>query len=306
MDRIKNNKIFSVIVLIAGITIWISDIAESINNISSYAKDLYTNIYNESSHLLEEIVNDVNSKNEEYNDFSESYSNLLSIIGENDPIIVKASKWNEQLYASNLGKVTFISTTDQYKMDGFAVFLDSRTGKVLLKDTEFPLGINGIKIFGKANVSPNQLVIVKYITITGTGTFGESVRFYTIDDGLVLTSLDKPFSEVNSGWHAFETDTVEFKTKNDIILKNNVMEIHTIGIAVVHGEQLEYRELPQEIYVWKPNSRSFEQTEGRLTHKQGLMTSIYSDIAGAAGDWFKKPTVLQSGSLKDVFQEEQW
>ena len=303
------DKIVSFIFLLGASIIWVSDITESISKVSTYCQEIYRRVINDKPELLADLVAEIQNQKGKTKNFSDAYRKLRNLIllnGEDDDFINKISRFTEPLYAKSIGQISFISTTNQYNMDGLVLFFNTKTGEILLKDNELSLGISGVKVITRPNVSPSKLIVVKYITITGTGTFGHSVKFYTFDDGLVLTSLDKPYSEVNSGWDAFETDTVEFKTRNDVVVKNGVMEIHTVGVALVYGEKLEYRDLPEEIYIWKTNSRSFEQIKGRLTHKQGLMTNIYSDIADAKGNWFQKPMVLESGSVNDVFEEEQW
>lgn len=237
----------------------------------------------------------------------DSIRRYLERHGLSSAFLDDASRWSSlSIYADMFNRYAIISTMEQYNRPGFIVFLDSLNDKIVLLDKDFRKGISKVKSVHNYSSSPQVIIAVMYITITGTGTYGKSVRFYTIDNDHVLLSLDKPYFQMNSGWNAFENDPVVFKLRNDFIIRNGVYEIHTSGIVTVGEEGKEnIRILPKEIYVWDQRSKQFEQTEGRLTHKAGLLTSIYSDFADPKGDWFTKPRSLGSEENFD-FVDEAW
>ncbi len=113
-----------------------------------------------------------------------------------------------------------------------------------------------------------------------------------------------------AGWGAFKSNLVVFQLCNDYVIRNGLYEIHTSGVVqlVPSGEDEDdiSRFLPREVYVWDRRSRRFDHIEGRLTYKQGLLTSIYSDLADPEGDWFTKPRVIDREERSEGFQEEQW
>ncbi|MBE4467445.1 hypothetical protein HJ014_22755 [Vibrio parahaemolyticus] len=315
------------IVVLGVLTIGLSNFAESIDKLSTYVKKGYSIVkssdklptYPSKVHSTVKpnelsVQSDLNEislliNNSQGGDIQNAYKKLMSYLNDrekNSQLIVDAMKWGEELYAKTTEDVVVISTNNQYKMPAFVLIFDAQTGELLLADDELGLGVTGVKVIEETGASPSALVILKYISITGTGTFGNSVKFYAIDKGQALLSLDKPYSEVNSGWSAFEKDTVEFKTRNDVVVKNGMLEIHTTGIAIVEGDNSLNRKLPEEIYIWDPKSRQFDQVKGRITYKQGLMTHIYSDIADPAGDWFTMPRRVDGNDLDDVFTEEDW
>ena len=227
--------------------------------------------------------------------------------GINTEILEKPCRWAEPLYAEMLDQYGVVCTVNQYKMPGFVIFIDCFTNSIVLGDADFPMGIEVAKSLVNKNASPEALFIVRYISISGTGTFGTSVKLYAIDNGFPILSLDKPYYEHNSGWGAFENDPVIFKCRNDYLIKNGLYEIHTQGIVTIGvGLKETCRELPNEIYVWDSRSKQFEQVEGRMTHKQGLLTSIYSDFADPKGDWFKQPPVLTKNNAPFDFVMENW
>lgn len=202
------------------------------------------------------------------------------------------------------------------------VFVNMRDTTLTLEDSNFGAGIVKIQIIGpSAKSRPNAIVEVEYTSIYGTGTYATSVKLYALTDGLVLLSLVKPQFEHNSGWGAFKSNSVEFKTKNIFEINPNTLayEIRTIGIAAIGADNKSsdpikgpdgtefkaVRDLPDELYVWNPLSRQFEQREGRVVAGQDLLTSVYSDFADPKGKWFRKPAQLPSKSrLERLYPKE--
>lgn len=232
--------------------------------------------------------------------------------------------WSGELGARMLGRFAVIYSSKSPRWQGdFITFIHADNNRVYLKDDEFGGGVVAVRfIEGGAAVYPNALVEVTYVTITGTGTYGESTKIYTITDNMVVLSLDKPSFEYNSGWGAFEGELVEFKTKNvfQVDPSTATYEIRTIGAASVmsydpdapcvnqlhdRGCIVAWQALPDELYVWNRLSRQFHQTEGRVVAGQELMTSIYSDYASPVGDWFQKPAELQGSSVLDLLYAEE-
>lgn len=310
LSKLKENKFIAVLLVVVVVISGISSFTESVDKLVIYAQKSYSAVTSDdksSINYLSELVYSI--KNVQDGDYGASYKKLHQYLINNEvgiDVISGAMEWNQDLYAKKIGSIVVIITTNQYKMPAFALFFNANTGELILSDNELGLGVMDVKTIEKTGASPSSLLIIRYISISGTGTFGSSVKFYTIDSDLVLLSLDKPYSEINSGWSAFKADTVEFKTKNDILVKNGVMEIHTTGVVIVGEKNVEYRKLPEEVYIWNPNSRQFDQTIGRITHKEGLMTHIYSDIAEPTGDWFTKPRIISSKEQDLFFVEEQW
>lgn len=309
LSKIKSNIYTNSILSFVALVVLLATFTDSIDKLSAFTE----------KHFLETVddklmINDLNeirflineTQDGSFEKVYKKLSNYLTAREESVQVVVGAMEQGEKLYIKKIDGVVVISTNNQYKREAFVLFFNAKTGDVLLADDELGLGITGVKVIEKTGASPSSLLIVKYITITGTGTFGNSVKFYAIDGDLVLLSLDKPYSEVNSGWGAFEADTVEFKTKNDVLVKNGVMEIHTTGVAIIGDDSFQYQKLPEEVYVWNPLSHQFDQVKGRITDKESLMTHIYSDIAGARGDWFIKPRRIDRNELDEVFSEEGW
>lgn len=227
--------------------------------------------------------------------------------GLNPDVFGEPCRWDQPLHAEMLGQYGVVCTVNQYNLPGFVVFIDSFANSIALEDVEFPMGIEVTKSLVTEDSSPEALFVVRYISITGTGTFATSVKLYAIDNGFPILSLDKPYYEHNSGWGAFENDPVIFKLRNDYLTRNGLYEIHTQGIITIgDGVKKICRKLPEEIYVWDSRSKQFEQVDGRMTHKQGLLTSIYSDFADPKGDWFKAPPTLTKKSSHLGFVEENW
>lgn len=229
-----------------------------------------------------------------------------------------------ELAAQMLGRFAVIYSYQSPRWQGdFITFIHADNNRVYLMDDEFGGGVVRVRfIEGGAAVYPNALVEVTYVTITGTGTYGESTKIYTVTDNIVALSLDKPSFEYNSGWGAFEGDHVEFKAMNvfQIDPSTATYEIRTIGVASVmsydpdapcvkqlqdHGCIVSWQALPDELYVWNMLSGQFHQKEGRVSADQGLMTNIYSDYASPAGSRFHKPAELQDSTVLDLLYAEE-
>lgn len=207
--------------------------------------------------------------------------------------------------AEMVGKHALIYATGS---DGYVAFVDADANAVALEDTAYEgraaWGLQALKVVRNPHASPPYLVFVRRTTITGTGTYGESINIYTIDDGVPLLSLTKPYSEVNSGWGAFAHATVEFVTRNDVVVRNGISHIQTTGVVRVENDRSIERPLPREVYVWNDVSRQFVQVEGRFASQYALMTSIYSDFADTTGDWFTAPPSFENRATE--FSEEEW
>lgn len=213
-------------------------------------------------------------------------------------------------YSVQVGNFFVMATNNQYKRHGLISFFYAPSRKITFVDTDFPMGITGIKATS-IKEGPIQFILqVKYITMTGTGTYSESVRFYSIGTNDVWTSLDKPYREVNSGWGAFTSHTVTFETKNSLVFDKKSLQIFTNGVVILHEEgetqAVQYRDLPQEIYVWNNITKQFDQIKGRATKNTHMLTELYSDIATPKGNWFKKPKELKDGEVSQAFFSEKW
>jgi hypothetical protein len=215
---------------------------------------------------------------------------------------------NRSIVAQCFGDIGIIATNKQYKEAGLVLFLNLLNNEVILLDEVFPQGISGIKVIENVGVSPHKLFNVKYITITGTGTFGESVRIYAlcpVEGHQVAIALDKPYREVNSGWRAFESDFVEFTQRHDFITRNGNLELHATGIVYTNATRTQFRKLPEEIFVWNQEELRFSQTSGRIVKDKKMMTSIYSDLANSIGNWFDKASIEEIN--QDVeYTSEEW
>lgn len=212
-----------------------------------------------------------------------------------------------------LGDFAVISTQGQYNREGFVLIIDSHNKLVLKDDAPYYKGIVAVKSVHNPKATPQSLFIAKYITITGTGTFGNSLRIYAFDKGRVYVALDKPQYEHNSGWGAFEADTVIFTQRNDYVVRKGIYGIQTSGVvSMEYGKKTIDRFLPNERYVWNPSRKKFFQTEGRITRNDYLLTSIYGDFGKPTGGWFKKPKaiknkiVIPKKGLPEKFKEERF
>ncbi len=215
-----------------------------------------------------------------------------------------------------------IITYSRWRDHGGILMFDAASGALVLEDS-LGFGIVGSKYYENRDARPQVVFVARWLSLVGTGTYAESVSVYAIDGGHVVRALVKPYYEHNSGWGAFDANLVEFRTRNEFAIIDNVFRIRTTGAVIVVNDVEDERgagattqaerevvinavaELPQEQYVWDPVSMSFNQIEGRMTHGQLLMTHVYSDYAGARGDWFvAPPKIEESRDLLETLAEE--
>lgn len=308
LSQLKNHKALSFVVVVGVVIIALANVTQAIEKLTLFGKSVYSfakPVFGGSD--LATVVQVISKqKTGESKAAYEALREYLRNKSEDFQYILRPMDFDANLLAKTVGGITVISTVDQYNIEGFVIFIDSASGGVVLADSEYPLGVRDIKFIEDTGGSPHSLVMVRYISITGTGTLGESVKVYALDNGGVHLALDKPYSEVNSGWGAFESETVEFRTRNDLRLRNGVVEMQTSGVVMFGNDGDQFRELPGELYLWEPRSRSLEQIHGRKTSPDALMTTIYSDFANPKGEWFEKPQSVDRTLLRQVFIEEEW
>lgn len=270
-------------------------VTQEINVIKSKAKILG----------LASIVRAINASNQD--NLGYIYEGLLSVLDKSnssDNLKNIVSRWKESLVAQIIGDEVVISTVDQYKIDGFVLFFDYETETLLFSSYDFGLGIKAIKVFHTKEKSPEYLVSVKYMTQSGTGMYGESVRIYAIENNTISTALDKPYMEYLGGsWGAYKSD-VSFEQNNKLVMDKSYPKITTIGLVSYtnsKGGEVQV-ELPNEEYIWDKNSLVFMQVAGRQTNNIKTMSGMYADYAEPNGDWFEAPR--DSNDIS--FESEQW
>lgn len=308
LSQLKNHKALSFLVVLGVVVIALANVTQAIEKLTQFGKSVYSFAKPALGESDLATVVQVISK-QKTGGSKAAYEALREYLRNRDEdfhFILRPMDFDDNLLANTVGGITVVSTVGQYKIEGFVIFIDSASGRVVLVDSEYPLGVRNIKVIEDTGGSPRSLIMVRYISITGAGTFGESVKVYALDKGGVHLALDKPYSEVNSGWNAFESETVEFRTRNDLRLRNGVVEIQSSGVVLFGNDGDQFRELPGELYLWDPRSREFEQILGRKTSPDALMTTIYSDFANPKGEWFEKPQSVDRTLLRQVFIEEDW
>ena len=148
---------------------------------------------------------------------------------------------------------------------------------------------------------PDNILLVEYISLRGTGCYGTSIKLYSIKNDKVTEVLERPKYEVNSGWGAFKEEAVTFDSNikeviaNDdltIIIQSSVKLQNKLSGTEEETKEI-IKEIPEETYKWDKNKETFIQTKGRLTIYKKLMSEIYGDYATIEGDWFKKPEELE-------------
>jgi hypothetical protein len=206
---------------------------------------------------------------------------------------------------SGFGVIVFKQHVDR----GRVIFIDPRTNQIALVD-KIDRRIVDHKTLADSPARPHGVLVVRYRSMHGSGTYGETMRVYTVDAGVATLSLEKPYFEYNSGWGAFVDAFAEFKLKQDYVIAEGIREIHTTGVAVMKVQEetvcvngllwpdggwfiRNVRNIPEERYVWDIRSRQFVQMSGRQTHRRALPTSIYSDLADAKGEWFECPPLIK-------------
>lgn len=254
---------------------------------------------------LKSIVNAINASNQD--NLDKVYEGLVVLLGRSnvsDNLMTIAQRWKEPLAAKTLGNTIVISTIDQYKTDGFILFFDSDTESLIYASYNFGLGIKAIKTFETKQSSPEYLVSVKYMTQSGTGLYGESVRIYAVGKKFVTETLDKPYNEYLDGsWGAYKSD-VNFEQNNKLVMSEGLPKLTTIGRVTytkIDNQEVQI-ELPIEEYTWDINRSIFKQVSGRQTKNRKTMSEMYADYAEPNGDWFEIPRDSNDTS----FSTEQW
>lgn len=312
VDKSKKTKVACWLVLIGLLVVLIPAFLSFTGGAS---KNFYLHglFYDDRTQLVDDLVDEINKqkgyKNE--SDFTKAYGSLVNLLKLNNielGDISQAMEFNQELSAFTLGDVIVISTRNQYKINGFVIFIDASTGRIISQDRDFALGVVDIKVIQKSGALPGDIVIAKYITASGTGLYADSVRMYYVEGREITTSFDRPYSEHNSVLGEMYTNVgVEFKSRNDIVINNGTVEIHTSGVVVIYREQVEYRPLPKEIYTLDVSERHFIQIGKVKKIKGKTIADMYSDVIDAAnGIWLKKPQRLKSGEIKDIYKEEIW
>lgn len=254
---------------------------------------------------LKSITNAINSSNQD--NLGKVYEGLVALLDRSnasDNLMTIVQRWEEPLAAKTLGNTIVISTIDQYKIDGFILFFDSETESLIYASYDFGLGIKAIKTFESKQSSPEFLVSIKYMTQSGTGLYGESVRIYAVGKKLVTEALDKPYSEYLDGsWGAYKSDVV-FEQNNKIVMDEGLPKLTAIGrVTYTKTNNKEVQiELPIEEYTWDINRSIFKQVSGRQTKSRKTMSEMYADYAEPNGDWFEMPRDSNDTS----FSAEQW
>lgn len=226
-------------------------------------------------------------------DAYDSLGDILDYAKGGRDFINEAMEQQQTLTFEHLGDTVLVATTNQYRKAGFVLFFEAETAELQLKDTNFQLGIGNIEVKHYESAVPEYVVVVTHVTSYGTGAFNDAWRFYAVDAGSPYFALARPKSETNTGWGLYDYAEVEFKSELKVVVNDGALEIYTSGLVHFGEENKKTKRLPTEIYTWDSSSRSFDQIQGRVTHKQPYMSSVYGDIVGVKGDWFTKPLVIR-------------
>ncbi|WP_198597157.1 hypothetical protein, partial [Vibrio splendidus] len=155
---------------------------------------------------LSSLVRAINSS--EQDNLDKIYNSLVQLLensSSSQSLIDIVSRWKEPLTAKDVGNGYIISTIEQYKIDGFILYFDKDTQELLSAYYDFGLGIKAIKVYTTHIGSPQYIVAVKYMTQSGTGLYGESVKYYAIQDRNMGLALEKPYYEYLDGsWGAYK------------------------------------------------------------------------------------------------------
>lgn len=308
-------KTYFIIIGAASVLIWIASATDAIEKTISYydkiklmVSESYLFTDNHLNELLEKY-DELLKIQEKDRDYSKLNSLLRTILSKDKKTSLELDECiseNNNLTVLKQKDIVIVSTNNQYKSKGFILFIDRYAGSVIFKETKFDSGITGVKFINSPDAKSPSFFVVKYITITGSGTFGESVAFYALYNHNITLALQKPYYEMNSGWGAFQSDTIELKSKNELEINNSNLYLKTTGIAVYGEDMNKFEKLPNEIYLWNSKDLLFEQVKGRTTSDKELMTDIYSDFAKPKGNWFSKPTNIDKTKLIAAFSDEQW
>ncbi|MGO3699459.1 MULTISPECIES: hypothetical protein [Halomonas] len=296
-----------VIVAIIGIAvaIWLAPIPKVEPKIEE--KPQTTAVQNSVANLssLNSIVNAINASSQD--NLDKIYEGLIALLAESNAsnnLMSIVERWKEPLAAKILGDMVVISTIDQYKIDGFILFFGLDTESLISASYDFGVGIQAIKVFETKQSSPEYLVSVKYMTQSGTGLYGESVRIYALGNQIVTEALDKPYYEyIDGSWGAYKSD-VKFEQNNKIIMDGVFPKLTTIGrVTYTKTDNQEMQvELPKEEYTWDSNRSIFKQVSGRQAANRKTMSGMYADYAEPNGDWYEVPR----DSNETDFSPEQW
>ncbi len=254
---------------------------------------------------LSSLINSINSSNND--NLGDIYKGLKLIVNKSNPserLRNIIDRWKEPLVAKIVGDKVLISTIKQYKVDGFILFFELETESLLSASYDFGLGVQAVKVFDTKGISPEYLISVKYMTRSGTGIYGESVRVYALEKNMVSIALDKPYTEyIDGSWGAYKSN-VRFEQNNKLIMSSSSPKIITAGQVTytnLKGKEVQVT-LPNEEYIWDKHHSIFEQINGRETKGIKTMSALYADYAEPNGDWFESPR----DSSDTAFKTERW
>ncbi len=251
--------------------------------------------------ILLRLVSSINSLEQE--NIHEIYEDLLFLVKSNNAsnrLISIVEKWKDPLSAVRVDETVIISTAGQYKIDGFILFFDTVEGKLLSADYDFPLGIKAINFFNTRLSAPQYLLSVKYMTQSGTGLYGESVRVYAIENGNIALALDKPYMEyVDGSWGAYSSN-VTFEQNMRLEVDEELLKVVATGRVTYKNkdDQPMESQLPKEVYIWDKHYNHFRQTEGVKTSGHRTMSGVYANFAEPIGNWFESPGNISDKSFK--------
>lgn len=211
--------------------------------------------------------------------------------------VERAKEFGESLVSRIFGDIVVISTTGQYNIEGFILFVDSSNDKVLMYDDSFKTGIHFINN-QKVQGFDGEIINLVYMLGKGTGFISEVLKVYVINNGKVYVGIERPYSETVCGWGVFDLDDcANFSTENKYIVIDGKVNIES-KVKVSNGNK--YKILDEDRYVWNDYTKTFEQIKGRETYGELLMSHLYSDLASPKGDWFVMPKIIDK---KDVLSE---
>lgn len=235
-------------------------------------------------------------------------------------LLDEARQWGEEVKAELCNRVGII-IINGHRL-GNVLFLDAATSELKLV-VNLGYRVKSYKFVHNPYGHPKTLFVLRHNVITGTGTLGEAVRIYVIEDGNAVLSLMKPYYEYNTGWGAYEDEFVEFHLKNEYPIVDGAFEIRTSGVAITKNHDTKVggmnilddgmyiraiNHFPPERYVWNAETKKFDQVEGRKIDGELWATSVYSDFAYPKGDWFTPPAEIQITAAMENLQdfEEKW
>lgn len=254
---------------------------------------------------LTSLVRAINSSKQD--NLDEVYNSLIILLERSNSsrnLIDLVSRWKEPLMTKDVGDGYIISTIDQYKIDGFILYLDKETQGLLSAFYDFGLGIKAVKVYTTHLESPQYILAVKYMTQSGTGFYGESVKYYGIQGRHMELALEKPYYEYLDGsWGAYKSNVL-FEQSSSLNISASSIKLISSGrlfYTKKTGDEVQV-ELPDEEYVWDSHQSKFKQTAGRLTSENKTMSGMYADYAEPNGDWFEAPKGTDDKGLK----KESW